>query len=180
MRGALALLCLGILAALAQGVLASWIPARLCPDLGLLAVVALGLCLRSLVGGLVLASLLGYLTDLLSGSLLGQHALLRLLAWLAVRYGSRHLSLRSSFALGACVAALTAVNALALLGLTSFFTGGALPGPGWLRDLAPQAALNAVAAPFALRLADAVVAAVGDEDAARRSLRFDSRSWPAR
>jgi len=178
-RGALVLLGLGALAALAQGVLASWIPARLCPDLGLLVVVAIGLCLRSLVGGLLVASLLGYLTDLLSGSLLGQHALLRLLAYLAVRHGSRHLSLRSPFALGACVAALTAANALALVALTSFFTAGAAPDPWWLRDLAPQAVLNALVAPLAVRLADVAVAALGDEDPSRRTVRFDSRSWPA-
>jgi rod shape-determining protein MreD len=178
-KSSLALLGLGALAALVQGVLATWIRPELCPDLGLLVVLAAGLCLRSLVGGLVVASLLGYWTDLLSGALLGQHALLRLLTWLAVRYGSRHLSLRSSLALAACVAALTVLNALALSALTSFFAAGAAPDPGWYRDLAPQALVNAVLAPLAVRLADRLVSFVGDEDAARRSLRFDSRSWPA-
>lgn len=179
MKGPLALLGLGALAALVQGVLATWIPPRLCPDLGLLGVVAAGLCLRSLLGGLLVSSLLGYLTDLLSGSLLGQHALLRLLAYLAVRYGSRHLSLRAPFALAACVAGLAVVNAVALSALTAFFAPGSLSDPGWLHDLAPQAAVNAIAAPFAVRFADRFVSAFGDEDAGRRTLRFDSRSWPA-
>ena len=179
MKASLALLGLGVLAALVQGVLATWIPPQLCPDLGLLMVLAAGLCLRSLVGGLVVVSLLGYLTDLLSGSLLGQHALLRLLAWIAVRYGSRHLSLRTSLALATCVAALTLVNALALSALTSFFAAGAPPDPGWYRDLVPQALVNAAVAPLAVRLADQLVSALGDEGGARRTLRFDSRSWPA-
>jgi rod shape-determining protein MreD len=178
-KGSLVLLGLGVLAALLQGVLASWIPPQLCPDLGLLMVLAAGLCLRSLVGGLVVASLLGYLTDLLSGSLLGQHALLRLLAYLAVRYGSRHLSLRTSLALAACVAALTVVKGLARSALSSDVAAGAAPDPGWYRDLVPQALVNAVVAPLAVRLADQCVSALGDEDAARRTLRFDSRSWPA-
>jgi len=70
------ILLIGIAAPVFQGVLNTFVPARFAPDLGFLVVIALGLHWRSTAGGLVLAATLGFAADLLSGSLLGQQALL--------------------------------------------------------------------------------------------------------
>ena len=85
MKPAVTLLLISAFAVMVQGAAAGWMEQRVIPDLGLLIVVALGTRWRSLASGIVLAALIGYLADLLSGSLLGQHALLRMLAFAAAR-----------------------------------------------------------------------------------------------
>ena len=85
MKAALAFLGLGALAIVVQGALVGVFPARWCPDLGFLMVIGLGTRWRSSGGGLVISAALGYLADLLSGSLLGQHLLLRMFAYAAAR-----------------------------------------------------------------------------------------------
>ena len=109
--------------------------------------IALGLCWRSPVGGVCVAAAIGFATDLLSGSLLGQHALLRLAAYAAARVGSRHLNLRGALPQVAFVAGLTAANALALALLTSFFSPGSGAGIVAVRELLPQALANAALRP---------------------------------
>ena len=87
------ILGLGTLAAILQGVAGTFLAQRFVPDLGFLLAVALGLSWRGLAGGVALVAFLGYLTDLLSGSILGQHVILRMFVFAAARLGSRHLSL---------------------------------------------------------------------------------------
>lgn len=144
------LLGLGVLAPMLQSVAAAYVPARYVPDLSLLVVVGIGLHWRGAAGGLVLAALAGFAADLLSGALLGQHALLRMLAFGAARLGARSLDLRGVLPQAGFAAGLTAANAVALVALTAFFTG-ASDLPLLVRgDLAAQAAANAVcAAPVA-------------------------------
>lgn len=177
MRRALALLALGLLLTMAQGVAATVLPARWCPDLGLLLAVAIGLCWRSAVGGIVVASAIGYVADLLSGTLLGQHALLRVLAFGVARAGSGHLNLRGALPQAAFVALLTLGNAAALAATTAFFiptAGLVLAAPG---ALAAHAFANAVCAPLVTGLTARLVALLGSEEGGRRMLRLEPRSF---
>jgi rod shape-determining protein MreD len=178
-RPALALLALGWFALIAQGAVATFVPARFCPDLGLLVVVGMGLHWRGVTGGLAMATLLGYTADLLSGSLLGQHALLRLLAFAAARLASRQLNLRGSLPLAVFAAGLTFAYALAAWTLSSFFTGTPVFAWGGLRDALPHALINAALAPWASWLVERFAGWLGDDDSARRTLRFEPGGRPA-
>jgi rod shape-determining protein MreD len=169
------LLGLGAVALTLQGAVATFIPARFCPDLGFLLVISLGLCWRSPVGGVCVAAAIGFATDLLSGSLLGQHALLRLAAYAAARIGSRHLNLRGPLPQAAFVAGLTAANALALALLTSFFSPGSGAGIFAVRELLPQALANAGFAPFIAFVTERAVVGLGDEDGGQRLVPLASR-----
>jgi len=175
----LGLLVVGTLAAMLQGAVAGFIPARFCPDLGFLIAVAIGLCWRSTAGGLVVAASLGFVADLLSGSLLGQHALLRVLAFGAARLPSRNLNLRGPLPQALFVAGLTAANAVAVGALTAFFSPGAGFGIAALGDLPAHACVNAVFAPFVTRATEALLGRLGDEEAGRRLLRLEPRRWAA-
>ena len=171
------ILGLGTLAAILQGVLGTFLPPRFIPDLGLLLVVALGLSWRGFAGGVALAALLGYLTDLLSGSLLGQHVLLRMLVFVAAWMGSRHLSLLGSLPRVLFVAGLTFANALLMALLTLAFAGGpGLAAPA-LTGLAPQMFLNALCAGAVAGLTGRAITLLSDDSA--RKLRLETRGIPA-
>jgi rod shape-determining protein MreD len=169
-KRALGLFGLGAGGLVLQGALATELPARFLPDLAFLLVVALGLVWRSTVGGVCVSAAIGFATDLLSGSLLGQHALLRLAAHGAARVGSRQLNLRGALPQAVFAAFLTAASAVALALLTSFFSPGTAVGIAALRELLPQVAVNALCAPFVVAFATRAVAWLGDEDAGQRLL----------
>jgi rod shape-determining protein MreD len=169
------LLGLGAMALTLQGAVASFLPARFCPDLGFLLVVALGLCWRSAVGGVCVAGAIGYTSDLLSGSLLGQHALLRLTAYAVARFGNRHLNLRGALPQAIFVAVLTCANAFAMALLTSFFSPGTGVGMAAVRELLPQAVANALFAPLVASGTARIVARLGDEDGGQRLLPLTPR-----
>jgi rod shape-determining protein MreD len=175
-KPAIALLLLGALAVMLQGAAGGFAPPRWIPDLGFLVVVALAPRWRSAAGGLVLAALIGYIADLLSGSLLGQHTLLRLIAFAAARVASRSLNLRGTLPQAVFVGILTLVDALGAAVLTAFLAppalGFGLPAPG---ALLTHAGVNAAFAPLAAWVTDRVLALVSDEDAGRRLLRFAPR-----
>jgi rod shape-determining protein MreD len=175
----LAFVLLGALTLMLQGVAASVLPTRFCPDLGFLLVIAVGLCWRSTTGGLLLAALLGYLTDLLSGSLLGQHMLLRIAAFVAARFASRHLNLRGPRPQAVFVAALTVANALGLVVLTAFFAPAVGLGPVALGDLLPHALVNALFAPGVAMVTQRLVSRLGDDPGAQRLLPLEPRKRPA-
>ena len=179
MRRVFGLLGLGAVALTLQGAVATFIPPRFCPDLGFLLVVALGLCWRSPVGGVCVAAAIGFATDLLSGSLLGQHALLRLAAYATARLGSRHLNLRGPLPQAVFVAGLTGANAVALALLTSFFSPGSGAGIVAVRELLPQALANAVFAPLVAFGTERAVARLGDEDGGQRLLPLAPRGRSA-
>jgi hypothetical protein len=80
-----------------EGALAPFLPAAFRPDLALLVVFRSPLSWRDHRDGLVLAALCGFVVDLFSGALLGQHALLSVLAFVAARVLSVHVSM-----IGAC------------------------------------------------------------------------------
>ena len=177
MKRGVGLAVLGTLAVMLQGAVAGFLPPGWCPDLGFLLVVAIGLCWRSTAGGLVLAALIGFVADLLSGSLLGQLALLRVLAYLAARVATLHVNLIGPGPQVVFAAALTVVNALAISALTAFFSPGSGVDFVFLRQLVPHVIVTALSAPFVTAAVAAVVARLGDDEASRRLLRLEPRNF---
>jgi rod shape-determining protein MreD len=177
-KPALALVAMGILAIVLQSVVTDLFPGRVGPDLGFLIVVALGSRLRSTSGGLLLAALLGYLADLFSGSLLGLHALLRVLAFGAARLAMGHLNLRGVLPQAVFIGFLSVANALGVAILTAFFSPDAGFGLAPVGLLLGHATVNAFFGPIVARGCEWVLAVAGDADRGRHLLRLD-RSWGA-
>jgi cell shape-determining protein MreD len=172
------LLGLGIAALVLQGAIATILPPPWSPDLALLVLIGIGLRWNGIAGGLMLAAFLGYATDLLSGSLLGQHALLDLFAFVATVAATRQLNLRGSWPLAFFASVLTLVYGLGMLAISGFFVGGVELRLGWLGAQVIHAAVGGVFAP-------AVSAVVGraaswaDDEPGHRSLGLDAIRRPA-
>jgi rod shape-determining protein MreD len=164
---------------MAQGAVNTFVPARWTPDVGFLIVIALGLRWRETGGGLVLAAILGFVADLLSGSLLGENALLRLLVFAAARTASRHLNLRGTLPQAIFVMGLTAANAAGIATLNTFFTSGGGFDLVMLRDVIPHAFANALFAPLISVAVEGVAQALGDDEGGRPLLRLEPRRRPA-
>jgi rod shape-determining protein MreD len=160
-----------------QGALAPFLPPAFRPDLALLAVFALSISWRNTATGLVLAAVCGFVVDLFSGALLGQHALLSVLAFVAVRAISVHVSLAGGLPQMICAAALTAGHAIGIVGLTAFFTPGTELSVPRFWVVVPRVAVNALVAPGVTWIASALVAWVIGEDLGRRPLRLATRRW---
>ena len=175
MKQSLVLLALGVLALMLQGVATQALPAHLVPDFGLLLIVAIALCLRGAASGVVLAALLGYATDLLSGSLLGQHALLRMAAYGVARFGSARLNLRGPLPQALFVGLLSIAHAVGLWGLVAFFAADVGSSLVTLRELLPHALVNGIAAPFVTRGVGALLGRLGDDEGSQRSIRLEPR-----
>ncbi len=156
MKRIFALLAIGALAPMIQGAAGTFVPLRYCPDLGLLLVVGLGLCWRSTTGGVVLSAALGFIADLLSGSLLGQHTLLRIFAFGAARACSQQLNLRGAIPQAIFVVVLTVVTALGTGALTAFFDAGPGVDGEMLRELIPHALINGAFAPLGVWLIERI------------------------
>ena len=170
----LAVLGMGAFAIVFQGAVAGTLSPPWCPDLGFLIVIALGPRLASGSVGLTLAAALGYLSDLLSGSLLGQHVLLRMLAFGAARRAGRQLDLRGVLPQAVFAGSLSGLNALALAVVTAFFVGSGFGWPAPMSLLA-HAVVDAVFAPLVAVGVDRLLAWVGEDDAGRRLMRFEPR-----
>lgn len=174
MKRAVVLAGLSLLVPIVQGALAPFLPRGIFPDLGLLLVIALGVALRSTAAGLALSAWLGFVSDLLSGALLGQHALLRLLAFGVARATSSHVNLQGPLTQMGLAAVLTLASAFGVFALTAFFeSGAATVFP--LADLLLHTAANALAAPFVVSLGVRGLAKL--EDDGRRPLRLEPRSF---
>lgn len=176
MKQAVILFAAGLVALIAQSALAVLVPHPFCPDLGLLVVVAIGLFWEPLPSGFALAAGLGYATDVLSGSLLGQHGLLRLLSFAAARLGGRQLNLRGPLPLAVFAAGLSVIYAVALQGGLGSFTGSASEVAASIGRVGAHALVNAIAAPFVALGVERLCSWSSDDDAARRALRLDARS----
>jgi len=168
----LALVLLGLLALFAQGVVSSWLPPRYLPDLPLLMVVAAALGVRSTAGGLLFAAGMGYATDCLSSALLGQHMLLAMAAFAAVRVSAARLNLRGPLPLLIFMTALSAAHAAGLWLLIAFFRGGAAPPPSDLVDALPHALICGLAAPFVVGGVVALLNWLADDEG-QRPLRLE-------
>lgn len=167
MKAALVLALLGAFGLMLQSATALWIPAQFLPDIGLLIVVALAVSVRSPVLGVCLAAWLGYMTDLFSGTLLGQHALLRLGAYGIARVLSSSINLRGPFSLALFGLLLSAGHALALHAIVAFFAREWLMGAATLEDLAIHAVANSIAAPLVFGIVARAAARLGDDDSGR-------------
>jgi rod shape-determining protein MreD len=170
----LGLLAFGITALVVQSVAALHLSPALVPNLSLLVAVALGLHLEA-AGGLVVAGALGYASDLFSGSLLGQHALLRALACIGTRLANTGLDLRRFLPLAIYAALLTLAEAVALGGLTALFAGRAAFDGALAGVLGQQMLVNALAAPLVSAAAGRIVRWTLPEESLRRSVRLDPR-----
>jgi rod shape-determining protein MreD len=168
-----------LLAPMLQSALAPYLPAAFRPDLTLLVVLGVALYWRNTGTGLVFAAVCGFVVDLLSGGLLGLHALVAVLVFAGSRALSLQVNLVGAFPRMLFVLALTAVHALVVAGLTAFFT----PAAGFhvppLRTLGPLLFANAVVSPAVIAAVAVCVAWIGGDDAPRRLLRLQTRSWPS-
>ena len=172
MKQAALLFVLGLAALVVQSAVALVLPYPFCPDLGLLVVIAIGLYWKPLPSGFALAASLGYATDVLSSSLLGQHAMLRLVSFAAARLGGRQLNLRGSIPLAVFAGGLTIAYAAALEGQLAFFTSVPTEAGTLGRTLA-HAAVNAFFAPIVAVVVEQICTWSGEDDVSRRSVRFD-------
>ncbi len=149
MKTALAFFALACGLLVFQGAISRVIPPHLCPDFALLFVAGLAFRLSSL-HGLLFAAVVGYLADNLSGTLLGEHAILYTTIFLVMRVLNRQTDLSGGFRRGLVVGLLTLLQGLGLIWMAYFFREQsllpvALDGGLWI-----QALVNAIAAPFFL------------------------------
>jgi len=179
MRQGLALAVLGVLTLVLQGALATIVPPPWCPDLALLVVISIGLRWRGLAFGLCLAAGLGFAADLLSGSLMGQHALLRLFVFIAAFFAGRQLNLKGSLPLALFATGVTVAYGLLLLGLSDFFVGGQGLTWGFVGALLQHGVVNGLCAPPVLSVVGRLVAWLGDDETGSRTLHLDARRHTA-
>jgi rod shape-determining protein MreD len=166
----LAVLFLGLAMTMIQGAIPFVISPPWCPDLCMLVVIAVGLYWRRWYSGLLLAMALGFFADVLSGSLLGTHALVSLVIFVVAWLSSRQLNLRSPLALSIFAAIVSLFDVFATLALTGFFVSvslpvGALWADGWI-----HAAVNALFAVPVVALVAAVISRVDGETGSRQAL----------
>jgi rod shape-determining protein MreD len=176
-KRALGIVILVFAVPLLQGALVPFLPPAVRPDLALLVVFALTLSWRNTATGLVLAAICGYVVDLFSGGLLGQHALMSVLVFAASRVLSVRVSMIGAIPQMIFAGALTAAHAFGMAALTTFFTPGAGFGLLRLGTLVPHIAANAILAPLVASLVSVVVSWVGGEQDGRRPLRLATRSF---
>lgn len=170
MRKAVALLLLGLLALVVESALAAGMPVRFVPQASLLATVAAGLVLRP-AEGLIVAVLLGFGADALSGTLLGQQAMLRTLELVATRGIAAQLDLRHAFPLVVFVTVVALADAALLVVQSRFFLGLAFHGSEALGVLV-RAVATGLCAPLVGNLARGLVDRL-DESQARREMSLD-------
>jgi len=161
MRAVLGLAAAGLFALVLRGALAGVLPPRLQPDLVLIVVVALGLELPGAVGLLVAAGL-GCLADVLTGALLGQHALLFMMASAVTRLAGAQLDLRRAMTGAFLVAGLSLSLGVGSAALSGLFAGGVVwPAAG---RLLAQAGVDGLVAPLLLPALSRLVQALRGED----------------
>ncbi len=146
MSRAAALLGLSLAGLMLRGVVAEYLPAVLVPDLGLVMAVTAGLYLGS-VGALLVAFALGLVGDLLSGSLLGQQALVLMTLAGVTSAADRQLQLKRGLPLAVFTAVGTVASGALLVASTSLFEGRLVPDAGLAVGLLLHAAVNAAVAP---------------------------------
>jgi rod shape-determining protein MreD len=173
MKQLLVLLAVGFIALIGQGAIATVVPPPYCPDLALLVVLVIALRWHGLVLGFVLAALLGFAADLLSGSLMGQHALLRLVAYLGAYFAGGQLNMKGALPVAIFGASVSVLYGLALVVLTGFFGAGSEISWRGFGDLLLHSLVNGVFAPYLLALVTRALAWSGDPESAARTLHID-------
>lgn len=174
MKRVVAILVLGLIALGVQGGMAMFLPRQLCPDLGLLVVIAVGLHWQEATRGMIVASALGFAADFLSSSIFGAHALLRVLAYATTAVGRSQIDLRGGIALGLFAGGTTIAYGVGLLALMSLIGGAKQEGP-WtgFGGMFPHALVTAVAAPLISSLVSRV-SEWADGESSRPGLQIDA------
>lgn len=173
MKPTLALIALGWLSVLVQGGLSHLVPAYAVPDFSLLFTLAAALVLGA-APGLIVAAGVGLGADMVSGTLLGQLACLRLLELVVTRGIAGQLDLRRGLPLAVFAFALVWIDGLGQAGLSWLFLGAFPLQPGELVTLGIRAALTAPFAPLVGGLVRRICERL-DESEARREMRLDTR-----
>ena len=168
MKSFVAVFALGFAALIVQGALALTISPPWCPDLAWLVVVGVGLRWPGLLSGLFLAVPLGYAMDLLSGSLIGQHAFMRTVSYLTAAVASRQLDMSGGIPVVIFVFAMTLVYGLGIAATGSFFAGTGAIGWDVLSSGFAHAIANVVAAGPVITSVDRIIVRFADEDVGRR------------
>jgi hypothetical protein len=172
-KSAFALLTLGWLAVVVQGGLAHLLPGYWVPDLALLITLSAALVLGPITG-LAVAAALGLGADMVSGTLLGQLACLRLVEVGFTRVVAGQLDLRRGLPLAIFAFAMVVLDAAGQAALSRLFLGSFPFQPEELAALGIHAAVTAPFAPSVGSLARRVCDRL-DEGDARREMRLDTR-----
>ncbi len=175
----LALLIAALFLLMAEGALAVIVPPPWCPDLGLLAIVSVGLRWRGLAWGLVFAYILGSAADVMSGSLMGLHALLSTFVFMAAVFAGRQLNLKGSFPLVAFTGFVSFSYGLAVYGISRFFIGGIEFSLSWVLANFVHALVNGLLAPLAYAGFSRLAVWAGATDASERALYIENPGRPA-
>lgn len=169
MKSTLAALALGLAALMLQGGLARALPPPWCPDLSWLVVVGLGLRWPGFVSGLLLTTLLGFAMDAVSGSLLGQHAFLRIGAYLVAAIAARQLDLSGGIPTALLTFVLSLGYGFGIVATRSVLLVAEPLGLEVFAVAAVQAIVNTVCAGPLIGAVDRIVNRFADEEVARRS-----------
>ena len=185
MKSTLAVLALGLGALMVQGGLARALPPPWCPDLAWLVVVGIGLRWPGFLSGFVLSAMLGFAMDAVSGSLLGQHALLRLVSYLVAATAARQLDLSGGIPTALLSFSLSVAYGFGVVATRSVFLGSALGadsiGIEGVAVAVAQAFVNMLCAGAIVGLVERIVNRFADEEFSRRSglsLGYSGRGRP--
>lgn len=168
MKASLAVLALGLAGLVAQGALARAVAPPWCPDLSWLVVMAIALRWPGFLSGFVLAAVLGFAMDVVSGSLMGQHALLRLVTYVAAAVASRQLDLSGGIPMALLVFALSLGYGFGVVGTRSLFFGPEPIGVETFALAVAQAFVHMLLVAPVVGLVERIVNRFADEDLARR------------
>ncbi len=168
MKSGIAVLLLGLAALIVQGALARFISPPWCPDLALLVVIGIGLRWPGFLAGLLIVVPLGYAMDLLSGSLMGQHAFMRLIVYLTAAITSRQLDLSGGLPVAIFVFGTTLFYGLGIGATFSFFVASDTVGFDVLSSAFGHGIANVIAAGPMIALVERVLARFSDDEVGRR------------
>lgn len=168
MKAGLGVFALGLAALIVQGALARTIPPPWCPDLALLVVVGIGLRWPGFLAGLLIVVPLGYSMDLLSGSLMGQHAFMRVVVYLTAAIASRQLDLAGGLPVSIFVFGMTLFYGLGIGATFSFFVGSETVGFDVLSSAFGHGIANVIAAGPMIALVERVLGRFSDDEVGRR------------
>ena len=169
MKSSAVVFLLGFAALIVQGALARTIPPPWCPDLSWLVILGIGLRWPGFLSGLLVVVPLGYAMDLLSGSMMGQHAFMRLLSYLIAAVASRQLDLSGALPVSVFVFAMTLLYGLGIALTLSLFSGQNGLGIEVLGSGLGHGMVNVIAAGPMIALVERVVVRFSDEEAGRRA-----------
>ena len=169
MKSGVIVFLLGLAALIVQGALARTIPPPWCPDLAWLVVVGIGLRWPGFLAGLVLVVPLGYAMDLLSGSLMGQHAFMRLVTYLVAAVASRQLDLSGGLPVAILVFGMTILYGLGIALSLSLFSGESVLGIETLSSALGHGVANVIAAGPMIALVERVIVRFSDEETGRHA-----------